>query len=92
MNQHFDDLNTFLALLQHNFSLIGISESGFLKHLPSTTKFELPGYSTEHTPTESSAGGVFISQIAILTIYVLTLISAYTCLNLLNLYLLKSTF
>ena len=37
-----------------------LSETRFLKNQPNTTNFALPGYSTEHTPTESSAGGALL--------------------------------
>ena len=60
MSCHFDEFCTLLASLQHSFSFIGISESRFLKNNPTTFNFEIPGFSTEHTPTESSAGGALL--------------------------------
>ena len=58
--KHFDELNTLLSLLQHNFSFIGISETRFLKGREPVLNFSIPGYSHVSTPTESSAGGVIL--------------------------------
>jgi hypothetical protein len=60
LNCHFDEFNALLALLKFNFSVIGISESRFLKNQPPSFDFSLEGYSVEHTPTESSAGGALL--------------------------------
>ena len=60
---YFDDLRTFLNLAHHKFDIC-ISESRIsLKH-PQTTNIDLPGFSMEQIPTESSAGGtlIYISQ------------------------------
>ena len=60
MAKHFDELNTLLSLLNHNFSFIGISETRFLKNQEPIFDFSIPGYSAINTPTESSAGGVLL--------------------------------
>ena len=57
-NKHFDELNTLLSLLQHNFSFIGISETRFLNGREPVFDFPIPGYSHISTPTDSSAGGL----------------------------------
>ena len=49
-----------MPLLNLNFRLIGISESQFLKHSPPIFDYNIEGYSVEHTPTESSAGGALL--------------------------------
>ena len=52
--KHFDELNTLLFLLQHNFSFIGISEICFLNGREPVLHFSIPGYSHISTPTDSS--------------------------------------
>jgi hypothetical protein len=56
---HFDDLSTLLDHLQHSFGVIAITETKFTSTFPSIN-FSLPNFSTEHTPTESSAGGALL--------------------------------
>ena len=46
-----------MGLLNHNFSVFGISETRFLKDSPPIFDFEIEGYTALHKPTESSAGG-----------------------------------
>ena len=65
MSKHFEKLSTLLALLDCNFSFIGISETRSLldgetvpESLEQKDDFPLPGYEKFFTPTESSAGGV----------------------------------
>lgn len=60
LSRHFDELNALLSILNLKFSVIGISESRFLKHSPPIFDFNIEGYSVEHTPTESSAGGALL--------------------------------
>ena len=60
MSKHFDEFSTLLALLQQQFSIIGISETRFLKDQEPTLDFSIPGYRHVSTPTESSAGGVLL--------------------------------
>ena len=59
MNAHFDDLCTLLSQLNHNFGILAITETRINSSAPSLN-FQLPNYSIEHTPTESSAGGVLL--------------------------------
>ena len=61
---HINDLVDFLALLNTKFDVICITETRLSHKNPITTNIELPGYNTEQTPTESSAGGtlIYISQ------------------------------
>ena len=58
--KHFDELNALLGLLNLNFSVIGISETRFLKNSPPIFNFDIGGYTAVHTPTESSAGGALL--------------------------------
>lgn len=58
--KHFDEFNALLGLLNLNFSVIGISETRFLKDSPPIFDFEIEGYTAMHTPTESSAGGALL--------------------------------
>jgi len=60
LSKHFDEFNALLALLQHKFGVIGISETRFLKRHPTVINFDILGYSAIHTPTESSAGGTLL--------------------------------
>ena len=60
MPKHFDELNTLLVSLQHKFSVIGISETRFVKDRPTSFNFNITGYSAIHTTTESSAGGALL--------------------------------
>lgn len=64
LSRHFEELNELLVSLEHEFGIIGISESRILKHNLSTTNFDIPNYTAVHTPTEANAGGVslFISN------------------------------
>lgn len=57
MAKHFDEFNTLLALLRHEFSFIGITETRFIKGSPPTFNYHIEGYQCLSTPTESSAGG-----------------------------------
>ena len=60
LSKHFDELNTLLSLLQHNFSFIGISETRFLYGREPVLDFSITGYSHISTPTDSTAGGVIL--------------------------------
>ena len=58
--KHFDDLNSLLTLLKHEFSVIGISESRILKNIPPNFDMDIDGYKCFQTPTESTAGGTVL--------------------------------
>lgn len=64
LSRHFDELCIMLNLLRYNFGIIGITETRIIKNITPTVNFSLPGYSIEHTTTESSCGGalLFISD------------------------------
>lgn len=55
--KHFDDLDFLLKELNHNFKIIGITETRITNSAPSIHNFEMPGYSFINTETESTAGG-----------------------------------
>ena len=61
---HIHELKLFLSLLKVSFDIICISESRISKHNLPTININIPGYNTEHTPTESKAGGtlMYISE------------------------------
>ena len=65
MSKHFNKLSSLLALLNCNFSFIGISETRSILDgetvpdaLEQKDDFSISGYEKFFTPTESSAGGV----------------------------------
>ena len=60
LGKHFDELNALLSLLNFKFGIIGITESRFVKGSYPSFNFDINGYSVEHTPTESSAGGALL--------------------------------
>ena len=60
ISAHIDDLRAFLSLFNHKFDIIYISENRISTKHPQTTNIDLPGFSNEQTPTESSAGGTLI--------------------------------
>lgn len=58
LSLHFDSFKQLLSQLNFSFSLIGITETRFSQfHEVSES---LPGFSLEHTPTESTAGGALL--------------------------------
>jgi len=57
---HIGDLKNFIGLSKHKFNIICITESRLQKNSSSTVNIEIPGYTIEHTPTNSRAGGTLI--------------------------------
>lgn len=57
---HFDEFCSMLSRLKHNFSILAITETRFSRYTFPSVNFLIPGYSVEHTPTESSAGGALL--------------------------------
>ena len=53
---HIHELKLFLSLLKFSFDVFCISASRISKHNLPTISINIPGYNTEHTPTESKAG------------------------------------
>ena len=62
LSSHINELKLLLSSL--NFDIICITESIITKSNLPTSNIHIPGYNTEQTPTESSAGGtlIYISQ------------------------------
>ena len=64
LSKHFEELGDLLALLNCNFSVIGISETKSLTDSETESPLEkkgdypIPGYKKFFTPTESTKGGV----------------------------------
>jgi len=57
---HIDDLKLLLSLINKKIHIICLSESRIKKGQLPTTNIQIPGYTFEHVPTESSAGGTLI--------------------------------
>ena len=60
LNKNFDDFNILLNELNVSFDILAITETRIKKDSPSPISLQLSNYSTEHTPTESSAGGTLL--------------------------------
>ena len=54
---HIDDLKNLLALLNHPFHIIGITETKIVDGKEPLIKIDLDGYVFENTPTKTSFGG-----------------------------------
>lgn len=59
LSKHFNELNSLFCELGHNFSVIGITETGFKSTTP-IINCHLEGFTFNHTPTESSKGGALL--------------------------------
>ena len=57
---HINDLRYLLSLSKHKFHIICISESRIHKGVDPSVNINIPGYTFEHTPTDSKAGGTLI--------------------------------
>ena len=53
----FDNFHILLNELNINLDIIAITESRIRENVSCPINIQLPNYSTEHTPTEVSAGG-----------------------------------
>jgi len=60
ISNHVNDLKILLNLSKHKFHIICLSESRLKKNSDPTVNIDIPGFTMEHTPTESSAGGTLI--------------------------------
>ena len=58
LQAHINELRELLALLNHPFDLIAISETKLKSNCEIAVNIELDGYHMEHTPTDSFFGGV----------------------------------
>ena len=58
LSANFDSLSTLLSDLQHNFSIIGISETRLLAGRDQITNTSIPGYTFFSQPSVQEAGGV----------------------------------
>ena len=59
LSKHCDELNSLLGQFGHDFSIIGITETGFQINIPSSN-CNLDGYSYTHATAEGSKGGALI--------------------------------
>ena len=57
---YFDDLEYLLKTTNTNFEIITISETRILKNTKIVKNINIPNFSYEFTPTESTAGGTSI--------------------------------
>ena len=60
LTKNFDDFNILLNELNVSFYILAITETRIKKDSSSPINLQLSNYSTEHTPTESSAGGTLL--------------------------------
>ena len=60
LSSHIDDLKIFLSLLTAKVDILCISENILSQNNPVTMNLDIPIYTFEDTPIESSAGGTLI--------------------------------
>ena len=60
LTKNFDDFNILLNDLNVNFDILAITESSIRKDPSSLANLDLDNYSTEQTPTETTAGGTLL--------------------------------
>ena len=60
LTKNFDDFNRLLNELNVSFDILAVTETRIKKVSSSPINLQLSNYSTEHTPTESSAGGTLL--------------------------------
>ena len=60
LTKNFDDFNRLLNELNVSFDILAVTETRIKKGSSSPINLQLSNYSTEHTPTESSAGGTLL--------------------------------
>ena len=60
LTKHHHDLENLLSTLNTSFDIIGITETRFVKTSPPHINFDLTNYNSEHTPTETGAGGTLL--------------------------------
>ena len=60
LSKNFDDLEYLLKTTNTNFDIIAISETRILKNTKIVKNINIPNFSYEFTPTESTAGGTLI--------------------------------
>ena len=60
MSKNFDYLEYLLKTTNTNFDIIAISETRILKNTKIVKNINIPNFSYEFTPTESTAGGTLI--------------------------------
>ena len=77
LNKNFDDLQHLLSCTKTKFDIIAIRETRITKQIPLSNNLNLNNYSSEFTPTETSAGGTLL--------YIANHLS-YKCRNDLNIY------
>ena len=57
LQAHIDDLKNLLAILDHPFHIIGITETKIIDQKEPLTNINVDGYVFENTPTKTSFGG-----------------------------------
>ena len=60
LSKNFDDLQHLLSCTNKNFDIIAITETRITKNFSVVNNLNIKNYSTEFTPTESSAGGTLL--------------------------------
>ena len=59
LSKYFDELSVLFSQLGHDFSVVGITETGFQNNIP-FINCDLPGYNYVHTPTKGEKGGALL--------------------------------
>ena len=64
LNSNFDNFTQMLTELNHNFSVIGLTETKYVTSRPHFLNNNIPGYKFDSQPSLSNAGGVgfFVSD------------------------------
>ena len=60
LSKNFDNLQYLLSCTSKNFGIIAITETRITKNVSIANNLNMKPYSTEFTPTESSAGGTLL--------------------------------
>ena len=60
LSKNFDDFQHLLSCTNKNFDIIAVTETRITKNVSITNNLNIKNYSTEFTPTESSAGGTLL--------------------------------
>ena len=60
LQYHHEELQNFLAMLEFDFSIIGITETKLRKRVKPIIDVKLNNYNIEHTTTESQNGGALL--------------------------------
>ena len=60
LDKHFDKLHTLLAETNHQFEIIGLTETRLSESIKNSRKYSIQNYKIEDKPTQASAGGAML--------------------------------